>query len=163
MLPQRPQNCGGRSLRPFVPFSFQFSTDSQGLGTGGRQPNLCAASCGPGEVMATTGHKVHEQPKNSTRREISRDPVPESTGVPTGPAPPCATRQSILTWCQGNRFTLPPVSIVANDISLLCAADQRGDRVRQEPQGAPNPHRLASPTARAPAFGWHHPCRHRCC
>lgn len=44
------------------------------------------------------------------------------------------TRAGRLTWRQDNGFGFPLVSVVAEDISLLCAVNRRAERVVQGPR-----------------------------
>ena len=80
--------------------------------------------------------------RTAARETLAEPQARRAARGPQGSGPPCATRQRGLTWRQDDRLPLPPVSIVANDVSLLCTA-AKGREGQLGPQG---PH----PSAQAP-------------
>ena len=84
-------------------------------------------ACGPGEATASNGHRGHEQLQTAPGETPAEPRAREAARGPQASSPPCAPRQGGLTWHQDDRLPLPPVSIVANDVSLLrTAAEGRG-------------------------------------
>lgn len=98
-LPQRSQNW-----------------EHQGLCTGRSSPPVRQVR--PQPPPATGGTNA----ANSRRRDTGRARARTAARGPQGSGPPCATRRGGLTWRQDDGLPLPPVSIVANDVSLLCTA-----------------------------------------
>lgn len=99
-------------------------------------------ACGPGEATATTGHRGHERLQTAPRETPAEPQARKAARGPQGSSPPRATPRGGLTWHQDDRLPLPPVSIVANDVSLLCAAAEG----REGQLGPLGPH----PSAQAP-------------